>query len=197
MPKRKPTARKKTARKKKQTLKSMEQKQIPKVILRTRVRVRNPRLKNPYKWKSINSRDMFKNKKIVVLSLPGAFTPTCSSTHLPDYEKKYSQLKKKGVDEVYCMSVNDPFVMKNWGDKLKIKNVKLIPDGNGDFTKKMKALVPKKNLGFGDRSWRYSMFVDNGKIKKIFDEPGKVSNCKTDPFKKSDVNTMLRYLSQQ
>ena len=87
---------------------------------------------------------MFRNKKIVLLSLPGAFTPTCSSTHLPGYEKKNNQLKRHGVDDVYCMSVNDPFVMKNWADKLKIKKVKLLPDGNGDFTRKMNALVPRK-----------------------------------------------------
>jgi peroxiredoxin len=99
-----------------------------------------------------------------------------------------------GIDDVMCMSVNDPFVMKKWGDNLKIKKVKLIPDGNGAFTKRMGALVPKTNLGFGERSWRYSMLVDNGKIVKVFEEPGRKPNCKTDPFLKSDVNTMLDYL---
>ena len=173
---------------------SMVGKSVPKVALRTRVRDNRIKTKNPYKWKTIKSANLFKNKKVVLFSLPGAFTPTCSSNHLPGYESKYDTLRKLGVDEVYCIAVNDPFVMKNWGDKLKIKKVKLIPDGNGAFTKKMGALVPKNNLGFGERSWRYSMLVDNGKIKKIFEESGKKANCKTDPFIKSDVDTMIKYL---
>lgn len=178
-------------------------KYVPDVLLRTRVR--DPRMlkskdmkkrQNPFRWKNINSRNLFKNKKVIVFSLPGAYTPTCSSTHLPGYEKKYDQLKKIGVDEVYCMSVNDAFVMHNWGKKMKVKKVKLIPDGNGDFTRKMGALVKKNNLGFGDRSWRYSMYVDNGKIKKIFCENGCQNNCKTDPFKVSDIDTMMHFLKK-
>jgi len=182
--------------KKKTGVVSMTGRKVPRVKLRTRVR--DPKIaKNPYKWKTIKSNNLFKNKKVVLFSLPGAFTPTCSSTHLPGYERKYNNLRKLGVDDVICMSVNDSFVMKNWGDKLKIKKVRLVPDGNGEFTRRMGALVPKNNLGFGERSWRYSMLVDNGKIVKVFEEPGRKPNCKTDPFKKSDVNTMIKYLRQQ
>jgi peroxiredoxin len=182
--------------KKKTSVVSMTGRKVPRVKLRTRIR--DPKIaKNPYKWKTIKSNNLFKNKKVVLFSLPGAFTPTCSSNHLPGYERKYNNLRKLGVDDVICMSVNDSFVMKNWGDKLKIKKVLLIPDGNGEFTRRMGALVPKNNLGFGERSWRYSMLVDNGKIVKVFEEPGRKPNCKTDPFKKSNVDTMIKYLRQQ
>ena len=180
---------------------SKEGKKIPNVVFKTRVRdkkllKKKKTRKNPFRWKNVKSNDIFKNKKIIIFSLPGAYTPTCSSTHLPDYEKKYKELKKMGIDEVYCLSVNDAFVMFNWGKKLKIKNVKLIPDGNADFTKKMNALVKKNNLGFGDRSWRYSMYVNNGTIEKIFCEEGCVHNCSSDPFKVSDVETMIRFLKK-
>ena len=181
---------------KKTKLKRMEGKKVPRVKLRTRVRDRKIK-KNPYRWKTVDTGNMFKNKKIVVFSLPGAFTPTCSSKHLPDFEKKYSELRKKGVDEVICMSVNDAFVMHNWKKKMNIKNVRLVPDGNGEFTEKMGALVKKNNLGFGDRSWRYSMFVDNGKIIKLFSEPNMGDNHKTDPFSVSSVHSMLNYIDSR
>ena len=181
---------------KKTKLKRMEGKKVPRVKLRTRVRDRKIK-KNPYRWKTVDTGNMFKNKKIVVFSLPGAFTPTCSSKHLPDFEKKYSDLRKKGVDEVICMSVNDAFVMHNWKKKMNIKNVRLVPDGNGEFTEKMGALVKKNNLGFGDRSWRYSMFVDNGKIIKLFSEPNMGDNHKTDPFSVSSVHSMLNYIDSR
>lgn len=174
-------------------LKQMEGKGVPRVKLRTRVKDRKIK-KNPYRWKTINTENMFRGKKVIVFSLPGAFTPTCSSKHLPDFEKKYKELKKRGVDEVYCFSVNDAFVIHNWKKNLKIKNIKLIPDGNGEFTEKMGALVKKNNLGFGDRSWRYSMLVDNGKIIKIFSEPNMGDNHKTDPFSVSSVHSMLNYI---
>ena len=183
-------------RTKKNKLQKKAGKMGPDVILK--VRVRDPKLKtsNPFKWKNVSTNDLFKNKKIVIVCLPGAFTPICSSSHLPNYEKKYREFKKLGIDDVYCLSVNDAFVMYNWGKKLKIKNVKLLPDGNGDFTKKMNALVKKRNLGFGNRSWRYSMYIDNCKIKKIFCENNMTDDYKYDPFKKSDVNTMLKYLEK-
>jgi thioredoxin-dependent peroxiredoxin len=181
---------------KKTKLKRMEGKRVPRVKLRTRVRDRKIK-KNPYRWKTVDTGTMFRNKKIVVFSLPGAFTPTCSSKHLPDFEKKYSELRKKGVDEVICMSVNDAFVMHNWKKKMNIKNVILVPDGNGEFTEKMGALVKKNNLGFGDRSWRYSMLVDNGKIIKIFSEPNMGDNHKTDPFSVSSVHSMLNYIDSR
>ena len=166
----------------------------PLVNLNIRVRDRKVSGDNKFKWSSINTQELYEDKRIIIFALPGAFTPVCSNTHLPGYEKKYHQIKRLGIDEVYCLSVNDPFVMFQWCKNLKIKNVKPIPDGNGEFTKKMGALVNKKNLGFGIRSWRYSMVVNNGIIEKIFAEKGKKNNCPADPFEVSDVETMLKYL---
>jgi len=140
---------------------------------------------------------LFKGKKVVVFSLPGAFTPTCSSTHLPGYEEKYDELKTLGVDEVYCISVNDAFVMFQWGKQQGVKKVKLLPDGSADFTREMDMLVKKDNLGFGERSWRYSMYVADGNIGKVFVEPGFSDDCPDDPFEISDVNTMIDYLKSR
>ena len=148
-------------------------------------------------WGTLSTDEIFTGKKVVVFALPGAYTPTCSSTHLPGYEAKFEELKALGVDAIYCLSVNDPFVMYEWGRAQGSKNVKLIPDGNGEFTEKMGMLVKKENLGFGNRSWRYSMFVDNGEIKKVFSEEGKSDNFESDPFAVSDAGTMLAYLKEQ
>ena len=167
---------------------------VPQVIFKTRVRDESVGGENPFRWQDLKTGDIFKGKNVVVFALPGAFTPTCSSTHAPGYEKNYKEFKKLGVDEVICLSVNDAFVMYQWAKNLKIKNVFMLPDGNGDFTKKMGMLVKKNNLGFGDRSWRYSMHVVNGKIKKMFVEKGMKDNFKNDPFEVSDADTMLAYL---
>ena len=145
-------------------------------------------------WKDVASDQLFKNKKIVLFSLPGAYTPTCSSQQVPGYEDKYEELKKY-VDDVYCISVNDAFVMNAWFRDQKISKVKPIGDGEGKFTKEMGMLVNKPKQGFGMRSWRYSAFIDNGKVAKMFVEDGKNDESKDDdPFKVSDVNTMLKYL---
>ena len=147
-------------------------------------------------WKDISSEDLFKNKKIVLFSLPGAYTPTCSSQQVPDYEDKYEELKKF-VDEIYCLSVNDSFVMNAWFRDQKISKVKPIGDGDGKFTKGMGMLVNKPKQGFGMRSWRYSTFIKNGDIVKMFVEDGKNDESNDeDPFEVSDVNTMLKYLSE-
>jgi thioredoxin-dependent peroxiredoxin len=168
--------------------------QVPEVTFKTRVRDESIGGENPFKWQDVTTKEVFGGKKVVVFSLPGAFTPTCSTSHLPRYEELYADLKAVGVDEVYCLSVNDAFVMYQWGLKQGAKNVKLLPDGNGEFTRKMGMLVEKSNLGFGLRSWRYSMVVTNGKIDKVFAEPGYSDNCPTDPFEVSDADTMLAYL---
>ena len=147
-------------------------------------------------WQDLDTETIFNDKKIIVFSLPGAFTPTCSSTHLPGYESKYDELLKY-VDEVYCVSVNDAFVMNAWAKDLKIEKVKLLPDGSGIFTEGMKMLVNKDHLGFGRRSWRYSMLVDNKEVVKQFSEEGKNdSGDDQDPFKVSDADTMLKYLQE-
>ena len=161
-------------------------------------RVRNDALSgpNPFEWKDLNTADIFRGKKVVVFALPGAFTPTCSSTHLPGYEAHYEEFKKLGVDEVICLSVNDAFVMYQWGKLQAAENVFLLPDGSGEFTRKMGMLVKKDNLGFGERSWRYSMLVENGEITKMFVEKGFTDNAGEDPFEVSDADTMLRFLKR-
>ncbi len=167
---------------------------VPNVTFKTRVRDESVDGENPFRWQDVDSAEIFEGKKIVVLALPGAFTPTCSSTHLPGFEAKYAELKSMGVDEVYCLSVNDAFSMFQWSKQLGVEKVKMLPDGNGHFTKGMDMLVKKENLGFGDRSWRYSMVVTNLEVQKIFCEPGKCDNAENDPFECSDVDTMLEYL---
>jgi len=167
---------------------------VPNVTFKTRVRDESVGGDNPFSWQDVSSDDIFKNKNIVLFSLPGAFTPTCSSTHLPGFEEKYDALKSLGIDEVYCLSVNDAFTMFQWSKNLDINKVKMLPDGNADFTRLMGMLVKKENLGFGNRSWRYSMHVINGEIKKVFSERGIMDNCPEDPFEYSDVETMIKYL---
>lgn len=149
-----------------------------------------------FAWETKTSTDLFKNKKVIVIGLPGAFTPTCSSTHLPGFDSMYDKILSHGFDDVYCVSVNDSFTMNAWFKQLNIVNVKPIPDGNGDFTRTLGMLVKKENLGFGMRSWRYSAIVNNGMIEHIFVEPGLSDNCETDPFEVSDVFTMMQHLEQ-
>ena len=123
-------------------------------------------------WKDVSTKELFGDKKVVIFSLPGAFTPTCSGQQLPMYDEMYSQFKDKGIDDVYCVSVNDAFVMNAWARDLGIKNVKMIPDGDGTFTRSMGMLVNKPKQGFGMRSWRYAAIVNNGTIENMFIEPG-------------------------
>lgn len=171
--------------------------EVPNTVFRTRQRNDALEGPNPFEWKDVSSADIFQNKRIVLFAIPGAFTPTCSTTHLPGYEARYDEFKQAGVDEVLCLSVNDAFVMYQWGLHQGANNVKLLPDGSGKFTRHMGMLVDKDNLGFGMRSWRYSMVVDNGKIAKMFVEAGLEDNCATDPFEVSDADTILAWLQQQ
>jgi len=170
---------------------------IPDIIFKTRVRDKVATGANPYHWQDVSSKDLFAGKTIVLFGLPGAFTPTCSSEHLPGYESHYDAIKDAGVDEVYCLSVNDAFVMKQWADKLGVLKVKMLPDGNGDFTRGMGMLVKKEDLGFGPRSWRYSMLVVDGAIEKLFIEKNLSDNCPDDPFEVSGAETMLKYLHER
>ncbi len=164
---------------------------VPEVVFKNRVQTDD----SPgFAWKDVTSRDIFAGKRVVLFSLPGAFTPTCSSTHLPGYEANYEEIKKLGINEVYCLSVNDSFTMNAWFKQLGITHVKPIPDGSAAFTRQMGFLVNKDNLGFGQRSWRYSMVVSDGVVETMFVEPGMVDDCPTDPFEVSDVDTMLNYL---
>ncbi|HEB26981.1 MAG TPA: peroxiredoxin [Porticoccus sp.] len=170
---------------------------IPSVVFKTRVRNEALGGSNPFEWKDLGSDEIFKGKNVVVFSLPGAFTPTCSTSHLPRYEELYEEFKAQGVDAVVCLSVNDAFVMYQWGKSQNAENVFLLPDGNAEFTRKMGMLVDKDNLGFGQRSWRYSMYVEDGEINKLFSEPGFEDNCPTDPFEVSDADTMISYLKNR
>jgi len=167
---------------------------VPNVTFKTRVRDESLGGDNPFRWQDVTSADVFKGKSVVIVALPGAFTPTCSSTHLPGYEAKFEEFKAQGVDDIYCLSVNDAFTMFQWSKRLEVNNIKMLPDGNGDFTRLMGMLVKKENLGFGERSWRYSMHVVDGEIKAQFIETGLMDNCPEDPFEVSDADTMLTYL---
>jgi glutaredoxin-like protein len=160
----------------------MEGKSVPQVTFRTR---------ENDQWKDVSSRELFAGKTVVVFALPGAFTPTCSSSHLPRYNELAPVLRENGVDSILCISVNDAFVMEAWAKELAVENVRLIPDGNGEFTAGMGMLVDKADLGFGRRSWRYSMLVKDGVVEKMFIEPDKPG----DPFEVSDADTMLRYIN--
>jgi peroxiredoxin (alkyl hydroperoxide reductase subunit C) len=171
-------------------------KQVPNVTFKTRVRDESIEGPNPFRWQDVTTDEIFKGKKVVLFALPGAFTPTCSSTHLPGYEEAYGEFKSLGIDDVICLSVNDAFVMYQWGKAQGVANVKLLPDGSGEFTRKIGMLVKKDNLGFGERSWRYSMYVDDGAVKKVFIEPGFSNDCPTDPFEVSDATTILNYLKE-
>lgn len=173
------------------------QNHVPSVVFKTRIRNEALGGPNPFEWKDLSSDEIFKGKNVVLFSLPGAFTPTCSTSHLPRYEELYEAFKAQGVDAVVCLSVNDAFVMFQWGKSQNAENVFLLPDGNAEFTRKMGMLVDKCNLGFGQRSWRYSMYVEDGEIKKLFSEPGFEDNCPTDPFEVSDADTMLGYLQSR
>ena len=149
------------------------------------------RIRRDHEWIERRSADIFKSRTVIVFSLPGAFTPTCSSTHVPRYNQFAPLFKKLGVDEVICVSVNDSFVMNEWQSDQKAGAITFLPDGNGDFTRGMGMLVSKDDLGFGDRSWRYSMVVKDGVVEKMFIEPERTG----DPFEVSDADTMLSHLA--
>jgi len=151
------------------------------------------RIRQHDEWKDLTTSELFDNKKVAVFSLPGAFTPTCSSTHLPRFNELADVLKQNGVDEIVCLSVNDTFVMNAWLADQAAENITVVPDGNGEFTEGMGMLVDKSDLGFGKRSWRYSMLVNDGVIEKMFIEPEQPG----DPFEVSDADTLLTYLNAE
>jgi len=167
---------------------------VPQVVFKTRVRDESVEGSNPFRWQEVSTDDIFKGKKVIVFALPGAFTPTCSNSHLPGFEQSYDEFKSLGIDEIYCLSVNDAFTMFQWGKHQGVEKVKLLPDGSGNFTRLMGMLVKKDNVGFGERSWRYSMLVEDGIIRKLFSEQGKSDDCPTDPFEVSGADTMLNYM---
>ena len=155
---------------------------VPNVIFKTRVRDDSILENNPYKWEEKTTDDFFMNKNIILFSLPGAFTPTCSNLQLPGFEKLYLEFRNLGIDEIYCLSVNDAFVMNAWAKSLKLKNIKVIPDGAAEFTRKMGILVKKENLGFGYRSWRYAALIKNKTICKMLIDNGFADNTIGDTY---------------
>ncbi|MFN2425466.1 MAG: glutathione peroxidase [Candidatus Binatia bacterium] len=165
-------------------LQNREGQKVPDVTFRTR---------EGDQWKDVTTAELFGGKKVVVFALPGAFTPTCSASHLPRYEELAPAFREAGVDDILCLSVNDGFVMEAWRGDQKCRSVRLVPDGNGDFTREMGMLVDKCGLGFGDRSWRYSMLVDDGVITKMFIEP----EVDGDPYGVSDADTMLAHVAPE
>jgi peroxiredoxin/glutaredoxin len=162
--------------------KNSEGQRIPEVTFRTRTA--------EGQWRDVSTREVFAGKKVIVFALPGAFTPTCSSSHVPRYNELVPDFKRRGVDEIVCISVNDAFVMNEWAREQNAERIRFLPDGNGEFSKAMGMLVDKASLGFGHRSWRYSMLVDDGVIQKMFIEP----DVEGDPFQVSDADTMLKHL---
>ena len=149
-------------------------------------------------WQDVSTIELFRDKKVIVFGLPGAFTPTCSSKQLPGFEENYNKFKELGIDEVYCLSVNDAFVMNAWADAQGIEKVKMIPDGCGTFTRSLGMLVNKPKQGFGMRSWRYSALIDDRKVIKLHEEPG-MNNFSSDddPYEVSNPETILKYLEEE
>lgn len=162
--------------------KSLEGKPVPSATFKTRV---------DEQWRDVTTDEIFKGRTVVVFSLPGAYTPTCSSTHLPRYNELAATFRANGVDQIVCLAVNDAFVMNEWKRDQLAEDVTMLPDGNGEFTAGMGMLVDKSAIGFGKRSWRYSMLVRDGVIEKMFIEPESAG----DPLEVSDAETMLRYIN--
>jgi len=169
--------------------------EIPDVTLKTRVRDESVEGPNPFRWQDRQTKEMFGKGRVVVFSLPGAFTPTCSTEQCPAFEREYDALRAAGADEVYCVSVNDAFVMFQWGKSLGLNKVKLAPDGSGDFTRRMGMLINKDHLGFGQRSWRYAMVIDDGVVSAWFEEPGiNDTGDDEDPYVESTPDKVLEWL---
>ena len=163
---------------------------IPDITFKTRVKD----VEGNYDWKDVTTCDYFKGKSVILFSLPGAFTPTCSTYQLPNFEKKFAEFSLEGIDEIYCMSVNDAFVMNAWAKDQKLEYVKVIPDGSGRFTRGMGMLVRKDPEDFGYRSWRYAAHIEDCVVKKMWVEEGKMDDCPTDPYGATNPQEILEDL---
>ena len=167
---------------------------IPSVTFKNIKRISTEGEGTSIQWFEKTTKEMFGDKKTVLFSLPGAFTPICSTFQLPLFDSLYSDFRNLGIDEVYCLSVNDPFVMDAWKAASSIRHVQLIPDGTGEFTRKMGMLVYKNNLAFGMRSWRYAAIIDDEDIVAWFEEPGFSDNCPDDPYGETTPQNLLDFL---
>jgi peroxiredoxin len=171
---------------------------IPEVVFKTRVRDEGVGGENPFRWQDLPTADVFRNKRIVLFSLPGAFTPTCTTEQCPAFEVAYDDIRALGADDVYCLSVNDAFVMYQWSRHLRLEKLKLLPDGSADFTRRMGMLVKKDHLGFGQRSWRYAAVVDDGVVSAWFEEPGiNDEGSDDDPYYESSPEKVMEWLKGQ
>lgn len=176
----------------------MIDREIPDVTLKTRVRDESIEGPNPFRWQDLNVRDEFAGRKVVIFSLPGAFTPTCSNEQCPNFERLADEFKALGIDGVYCVSVNDAFVMFQWGKNLGLQKIRLLPDGSGNFTRRMGMLINKDHLGFGQRSWRYAMVVDDNVITHWFEEPGiNDVGADSDPYGETAPEHILEVLKAE
>lgn len=170
---------------------------LPDVTFRTRVRDESMEGPNPFRWQDMQTADYFAGKRVVLFSLPGAFTPTCSTYQLPGFEKGFGDFAEAGIDAIYCMSVNDSFVMNKWAQSQGLENVQVIPDGSGEFTRKIGMLVDKSNIGFGPRSWRYAAIINDGVVEAWFEEPGLCDNHDADPYGESSPENVLAGLKAE
>ena len=167
---------------------------LPDVTFRTRVRDAAIGGANPYRWEELTTADYFAGKRVVLFALPGAFTPTCSTFQLPGFENGFADFQAQGIDAIYCLSVNDAFVMNQWAKAQGLANVQVIPDGSGEFTRRVGMLVRKDNLGFGLRSWRYAAVINDGRVEAWFEEPGLCDNHGEDPYGVSAPESVLAWL---
>lgn len=173
----------------------MTPQQVPNAVFHTRIRNEVLNGPNQFKWRDLTTTDLFGDKNVIVFAVPGAFTPACSESHLPEFERFYDRFISLGIDEVICLSVNDAFTMFNWAKAQNIQKVFMLPDGNGEFTRKMGMLVERKAQGMGMRSWRYCMHVENKNIRKMFIEPGFKDEPSGVPVEVSGAETMFDYLT--
>jgi len=164
---------------------------VPSVVFQTRVQ----NVDGDYEWEEVSTWDLFAAKRVLMFSLPGAFTPTCSTYQLPNFEKLAYDFDAEGIQAIYCFTVNDAFVCNAWAKANNLNYVKVIPDGNGEFTREMQMLVEKENLGFGPRSWRYACVVENGHITDWFIEEGKEDNHGKDPYLFTNPQYILDHLN--
>lgn len=172
----------------------MTPQRVPEIVFHTRQRNDSPDGDTPYEWKDVTSAELFDRQRVVLFAVPGAFTPACSETHLPGYERLHDDIRAEGIDRVICLSVNDAFVMHQWARAQGVEKVMMLPDGNSDFTRQMGMLVDRSAQGMGLRSWRYAMLVEDGEITALFSEPGLRDNPPGVPVKVSNAETMLAHL---
>jgi peroxiredoxin len=170
---------------------------LPDVTFRTRIRDETLGGPDPYRWEDVNTQDLFGGRRVVLIGLPGAFTPTCSTMQLPTFNAMASDFADAGIDAIYCISVNDAFVMNQWAGALGLEAIRMIPDGSGAFTRRIGMLVRKDNLGFGMRSWRYAAVVENGIVRAWFEEPGLCDDAADDPYEASTPEALLGWLRSQ